>query len=258
MDGSVKQSNIGSRFSLTLTLPSAPRATPGRVEIPAAGCVGTLRYLRTDLSGRLVFAITWQRGRCGNGTIWVRSLGRESLSYRWEDGRGTFSVATLRRTGTSTGTSSGSSTLQLRTFVDRIENVLRQSAAGRRELAVALAAGFNCSISPTAAAQRTGRVVDNRRSVLRQLGGLQGPDRQSREALGLLRSALQHSITADIHYRDGFSSVANPGCPLPSNASFALARRSDVLASNAKQRFVAVFNQLARRVDRRTWSANEI
>ena len=137
--GSVKQSNLGSPFRLTLMLPSAPRATPGRVEIAAAGCVGTVRYLRTDVSGRLVFALTWQRGRCANGTIWVRAVGRDSLSYRWEDGRGTFSVATLRRTGASNGSGSGSSaTATLRSFVDRIESVLSQSAAGRRELGAAL------------------------------------------------------------------------------------------------------------------------
>jgi sugar lactone lactonase YvrE len=257
--GRVKQSNIGSRFSLTLTLPSAPRVKPGRVEIPAAGCVGTVRYLRTDVSGRFVFAITWQRGRCSTGTMWVTTLGRDSLSYRWKDGRGTISVATLRRIGTSTGTGAGSSsTAKLRSFVDRVENVLAQSAAGRRELGAALAAGFNCSISPRAAGQRIASVVDNRQSILGQLGSLAAPNQQAGEALRLLRLALRHSIDADIHYRDGFFGIVTPGCPLPSNANFKLATKSDVRATTAKQRFVAAFDPLAKRLHRRTWSAGEI
>ncbi len=47
-------------------------------------------------------------------------------------------------------------------------------------------------------------------------------------------------------------------CPLPPNESFTLAGRSDVLASAAKQRFVAVYNPLARSIGRKTWSASEI
>ena len=71
--------------------------------------------------------------------------------------------------------------------------------------------------------------------------------------------ALQHAVEADIHYRDGFYALAPASrCPLPTNSSYELAKKSDVLATAAKQRFVAVFNQLARRVNRRTWRAIEI
>ena len=62
------------------------------------------------------------------------------------------------------------------TFVDRIENVLEQSAAGRREIRAALNAGFSCSISPDEAARRISSVADNRQSILQQLGSLQTPD----------------------------------------------------------------------------------
>ena len=74
----------------------------------------------------------------------------------------------------------------------------------------------------------------------------------------MLRLGLQHSIEADIRYRDGFFSVGTSGCPLPPNRNFTLARQSDGRASAAKQRFVAVFNPLARSGGRRTWSASEI
>ena len=118
-----------------------------------------------------------------------------------------------------------SSTAELTSFVDRIENVLAESASGRRELGSAIAAGFNCSISTSAAGQRVDRVVANRQSLLAQLGSLQTPTQQAGEAARLLRLALQHSIEADIRYRDGFFGAGASGCPLPPNASFTLARQ---------------------------------
>lgn len=147
---------------------------------------------------------------------------------------------------------------ELRAFVDRIESVLAESAAGRRELGSAIAAGFDCSISASTAGERVDRVVDNRQRLLGRLGSLQTSTPEAGEAVGLLRSALQHSIEADIRYRDGFFSVSASGCPLPPNENFTLARQSDVLASAAKQRFVVVYNPLAKSVGRRTWSASEI
>jgi hypothetical protein len=148
---------------------------------------------------------------------------------------------------------------KLRTFVDRIENVLEQSAAGRRELGAAITAGFNCSISPRAAGQRIARVVDSRQSILGQLGSLQTPTQQADDVVTLLQRALQHSIEADRHYRDGFFAIAtSTTCPLPPNPNFTLARKSDALATATKQRLVAAFNPLAKRFHRRTWSASEI
>ena len=145
----------------------------------------------------------------------------------------------------------------LRSFVDRVEYVLSQSAAGRRELGAALSAGFNCSISPRVTGDRIARVVANRRDLLGRLGTLGTSDQRAGEALGLLRLAVRRSIEADIRYRDGFRAVARSRCPLPSNANFKLASTSDARATAAKQRFVAAFNALASRVNRRTWSAGE-
>ena len=149
-------------------------------------------------------------------------------------------------------------TATLRTFVDRIAAVLAQSASGRRELASAITAGLNCSISPRAAAQRVDRVVANRRSLLARLRSVAAPSAQATEALRLLRLGLEHSITADIRYRDGFLALGARRCPLPTNRHFTLARQSDTRASAAKRSFVAVYSPLAKRVNRRTWSANEI
>jgi DNA-binding winged helix-turn-helix (wHTH) protein len=163
---------------------------------------------------------------------------------------------------TLTWDSGGGSTTELstnadaRTFVDRIENVLEQSAAGRREIGSALSAGFSCSISPDEAARRISSVADNRQSILEQLGSLQTPTPQTGKIVTLLQRALQQSIEADRHYRDGFLEVqAGTRCPLPSNLSFDLAATSDKLATGAKRRFVAAFNSLAREHGRPIWSA---
>jgi hypothetical protein len=147
---------------------------------------------------------------------------------------------------------------RLRAFVDRIENVLQQSAAGRQEISTALTAGLKCSIPPREAGQRIASVADNRQSILGQLGTLQTPTHEADEAVTLLQRALQQSIEADRHYRDGFYSVAPEAqCPLPRNADFDLAASSDARATVAKRDFVAAFDPLAERFGRRTWSATE-
>lgn len=144
-----------------------------------------------------------------------------------------------------------------RTFVDRVENVLQQAESGRQEIRVALTAGLNCSISPHEAGQRIASVADNRQSILGQLGNLQTPTQQADDAVTFLQQALQQSIEADRHYRDGFfmAAEANAGCPVPPNASFRLAARSNTRATSAKRSFVSIFNPLAGRFHRRTWSA---
>lgn len=145
-----------------------------------------------------------------------------------------------------------------RTFVDRIEHVLEQAESGRQEIRVALTAGLNCSISPHEAGQRIASVADNRQSILGQLGNFQTPTQQADDAVTFLQQALQQSIEADRHYRDGFFTIAqaNVGCPVPPNASFRLAARSNTRATSAKKRFVSIFNPLAGRFNRRTWSAS--
>jgi hypothetical protein len=152
----------------------------------------------------------------------------------------------------------GSSSSKERTFVDRIENVLAQSSDGRKEIVAALNAGFACRIPPREAGRRIGSVGDNRQSILLQLGSLRTPTQQADRAVTLLQGSLQQSIEADRHYRDAFFRVTKPGCPIRSNADFALARASDRRADVAKQRFLAVFNPLAERFGRRTWAAADI
>jgi len=168
---------------------------------------------------------------------------------------GVTAVAVLATRGSH---NSPPASAKLRTFVDRIENVLQQSADGRHEIAAALAAGFNCSVSPHEAGQRIASVADNRQSILEQLGTLQTPTPQADDVVTVLQQALQQSIEADRHYRDGFFAVQATRCPLPTNSSFRLAAQSDARATTAKKQFVAAFDPLAARFGRRTWSEAEI
>ena len=160
--------------------------------------------------------------------------------------------------GHGSGHAQASTALQ-RTFVDRVENVLEQAQEGRREIATALAAGFNCTISPHEAGQRIASVADNRQSILGQLGIFAPPSQPADDAVTFLQQALQQSIEADRHYRDAFFEAAQSGagCPPPQNASFRLAASSNARATSAKRRFVAVFNPLASRFGRQTWAPAE-
>jgi predicted Ser/Thr protein kinase len=148
---------------------------------------------------------------------------------------------------------------KLRTFVDRIENLLEQSAAGRSEVSAALGAGLECSIPPRVAGRRIASAADNRQSILLQIGSLQAPTAAADETATLLQRSLQQSIEADRHYRDGFFALEGQSrCPLPRNAEFVVAGRLSARATSAKRRFVALFNPLARQFRRRTWRAAEI
>jgi predicted Ser/Thr protein kinase len=167
---------------------------------------------------------------------------------------GTVAVVLATR---GSGGGNGAEEVALRTFVGRIENVLEQSANGRREIGAALASGFSCSIFPRDAGRRIASVADNRQSILIQIGTLATPTEQADEIVTRLQRALQQSIEADRHYRDGFFAVpAGSRCPLPGNTGFVLAARSDALATAAKTRFVRAFNPLAREFGRKAWSAS--
>jgi predicted Ser/Thr protein kinase len=153
--------------------------------------------------------------------------------------------------------SSGRDTADLRPFVDRIENVLAQSAAGRREIAAAIDAGLACKVSNAVAAQRIDSVADNRQSILQQLGSLSGPTQATDRMVTLLQQGLQNSIEADRHYRDGFLATTKCPLPLPRNQSFDLALASDKRATTAKELFVARFDPLASSLHQRVWTAGQ-
>jgi hypothetical protein len=186
------------------------------------------------------------------------ALPRRKRRWRWAVGV-VFLLAVAAAAAaiwaTRDSSSSGDNATDLRPFVDRIENVLSQSAAGRREIAGAISAGQACTISNAQAAGRIDSVADNRQSILQQLASFSGPTQETDRMVTLLQQALQNSIEADRHYRDSF--LASAECPPPRNESFDLAQASDKRATTAKELFVARFDQLARRLHRQAWSAGE-
>jgi predicted Ser/Thr protein kinase len=156
------------------------------------------------------------------------------------------------------GSGSEGQAAEVRAFLDRIENVLDQSAAGRREIRDALTAGRGCSIRPSEAARRIASVADNRQSILEQLGALPTPTPETATLVTLLQRALQESIEADRHYRDGFLALGDAAtCPLPGNRDFDLAAQVDRRATAAKARFAKAFNRLARQNGEPTWSPDD-
>jgi predicted Ser/Thr protein kinase len=152
--------------------------------------------------------------------------------------------------------SDGGSKTTLSGFVDRVEGVLLASANGRAQIGNALADGLACRIPPSTAAGRLQRVVENRRRVIQTLAGVDAPTPEALRALTVLRRAIDESIEADIHYRDGFRAARS--CPIRTNQDFEGAIAADTRATAAKQRFVEAFNELARRFDQRVWVAGEI
>lgn len=140
-------------------------------------------------------------------------------------------------------------------FVDRVENVLEQSASGRQEIARALSDASVCKISNADAAQRIGSVAENRQSILQQLGSLTAPTPATDQMVTLLQRSLQHSIEADRHYRDAY--LSSPTCPISRTPSFTLALASNRRATTAKELFVARFDPLATRLHRKAWTAGQ-
>jgi hypothetical protein len=163
-------------------------------------------------------------------------------------------LAVVATTGSDGTSGTDAQAVEIRTFLDRMENVLDQSAAGRREIRDALSSGLDCSIPPSEAARRIASVADNRQSILGQLGALPTPTLESPKLVTLLQRALQESIEADRHYRDGFLALGDAAtCPLPGNRDFDLAAEVDQRATAAKVRFAKAFNRLARQYGKPTW-----
>jgi hypothetical protein len=167
-------------------------------------------------------------------------------------------VAAIAALLVTRGSGSETQAAEVRAFLDRMENVLDQSAAGRREIRDALTAGRSCSISPSEAARRIASVADNRQSILEQLGALPTPTPETATLVTRLQRALQESIEADRHYRDGFLALGDAAtCPLPGNRDFDLATQVDRQATAAKVRFAKAYNRLARQNGAPTWSPDD-
>jgi predicted Ser/Thr protein kinase len=205
------------------------------------------------VSSDAVTRVVEQRARVTGRRVWAIAVAVVTAALV-----AAAAASLLTRGGNGASSTTGPEVAKLQTFVDRVENVLEQSAAGRREIATALSGGFDCSLAPQHVARRIASVADNRQSILQQLATIGGPTAQADRVVTLLQQALQQSIEADRHYRDGFLATEAGRCPPPPNEDFRLARESDGRATAAKRRFAAAFGPLAKRFHRRAWSAAEI
>jgi DNA-binding SARP family transcriptional activator len=144
---------------------------------------------------------------------------------------------------------------ELRSFVYKLENFLLQSHDGRVQVTRALAGAFDCSLSPDVAAAQLDGVQENRQSLLEQLAALQVPDTDTAlHAADLLQQASHASIAADWIYRDWLRTQT--GC-VRGKRPPASGARTDARATRLKQRFLVVFDPLARKFGRRIWRADE-
>lgn len=153
--------------------------------------------------------------------------------------------------------SSADSATDLRTFVFRVENLLVQSRAGRLEVSAAIRGVERCRLGPRVAIDRLNRVQRNRQSLLQQVAALAVPSHAAAErSADLFQKAEQRSIAADWHYRDWLAKRTSCGPP-KRNPDLRAAWAADESATQAKSQFVAAFNPLARRFQRRSWQATE-
>jgi hypothetical protein len=144
---------------------------------------------------------------------------------------------------------------QVRSFVYKLENFLVQSHDGRAQVTRAIAGAFDCSLTPDVAAAQLDQVQRNRQSLLEQVAALNVPDSEGAlQASNLFQRATHASIKADWIYRDWLRT--RTACPRGGHPP-ALARAADARATAMKQRFLVVFDPLAKSFDRRVWSANE-
>jgi hypothetical protein len=158
---------------------------------------------------------------------------------------------------------------QYTAYVQRVENILQQSASGRGQLGPLLGGVQSCQITPFDASQQIRRIIDNRTSVLNQLAGLTGPPNpEAQNFYSLLQQALQSSIEADTQYKGwmdylytAYYNTAPQGCwyggPAPTNAAFYAARTADGRSTSLKSQFVAAFNPAASTLGQPTWQGSD-
>ena len=164
-------------------------------------------------------------------------------------------AALLLHDGGSNIRATATADLQVRSFVYKLENFLVQSHDGRAQVTRAIAGAFDCSLTPDVAAAQLDQVQRNRQSLLEQVAALNVPSSEGAlQASNLFQKATHASIQADWIYRDWLRT--RTACPRGGHPP-AAARAADARATAMKQRFLVVFDPLAKSFDRRVWNANE-
>ena len=167
-----------------------------------------------------------------------------------------FQHASVRKV-TATAAPKTGSTTAVTTLARTLETVLTQMASQRATLHTTLSRASSCSLSASAASSQVAAVARSRQRVLDRLAKLRTPNARTTRIKSLLLAALNHSVAADLHYRDWLAHQTSR-CATTRTADSSAAHREDELATAAKRKFVGVFNPLARELHLRTWTAGEI
>jgi RNA polymerase subunit RPABC4/transcription elongation factor Spt4 len=157
----------------------------------------------------------------------------------------------------------------LRAAMVDLDGIVAQSSQGRGQVGTVVAGVKACTINPEEASRQINNVIANRQSVLNQVNALNTrANSQVASLQSQLRTAIQASIDADVHYRDwmvylytDYYYTIPVGCPsgsAPTNASYDAGNSASSQATNAKRAFVAAYNPLAQNQGLRTWSDTEI
>jgi hypothetical protein len=155
----------------------------------------------------------------------------------------------------------------LRSFVRNLARLLETSSEGRSAITSTVARTEACRLAPTDAGSRIDGVAENRRTILRQLATIDAPTSGTARIEGALRDALSHSGAADRHFalwvrnEAGWYYTLPVGClggTMPFDGEHAAAMAESARANVAKQRFINLYNPLARRYHYRTWQASAI
>jgi DNA-binding SARP family transcriptional activator len=144
----------------------------------------------------------------------------------------------------------------LRPFVVKLEGFLVQSREGRALVGQLVRQALDCRIAADRALSRLASVERNRQSLLEQVAALSVPDDpQALEVSQRFQRAIQASMAADLRYREWLDSLRGGCTPAVAARLLRATGQDDAQATTAKKAFLRVYNPLARRFGRRTWSA---
>lgn len=288
LDDSSQLQAVVNAIGLAITCEAPPvsftdEIVPGTIKshaVPVQGAANTVQIALTWTSPLDAFTVTDLRlvaggrtiGPGGRGLTLKITLGQTFMLvtvYGVRAGELQFNVKATRvgsgapsvtlTTQVASRTRHTSSAARLRAFMKRMEHMLRQLAVGRSHLTSALASAQNCSLSPHSAGRHVRSVIANRSSIRSSLARLRAPTHAAATAKARLRAAVNRSIGADRDYRRWLSGLEHKHarCPFRSSSSLSAAGRQDARSTKAKQRFLAVFNPLARAHHLHTWRADK-
>lgn len=149
----------------------------------------------------------------------------------------------------ATGASATPSKDEMRAYLRRLQQLIRQAGRGREKLREAVYGYDGGRLSGHDAAALMKVVIHNRSSVLDQVRGIAVPDGRARASRAALVAAMTASIRADERYLAWMEGRGGRGAATP----------YDLRAGAAKKRFVREYNRLAAQYGLRSdWKVEDL